>query len=189
MTRIALIACSAAKLPHAAPVRDLYQGQLFRAARRYAEATCDRWYVLSALHGVVDPDQVLDSYDCTIDDVRRGALYEPRTDSEMAGPRRASGKPLVSPDPLTAWASKCRGQLLGHRSVLGARVLPSDVVVMLAGKAYAEPLTALLEAWGAVVERPLRGMGIGRQKQWLKRAAAEMHGSGAQMDLALGGAA
>ncbi|GMV44029.1 MAG: hypothetical protein AMXMBFR64_57450 [Myxococcales bacterium] len=135
MTRIAIIACSRTKLLHAAPARDLYQGQLFRASVAYAEATCDRWYVLSALHHVVDPDEVLEPYERSMADVIRSGRGR-----------------TVSPDPRTAWATRCRGQLMGHRYVLGARVIRGDVVVMLAGRPYAEPLTEWLEAWGAAVD-------------------------------------
>lgn len=72
MARIALVGCSKQKLPHPAPARDLYTSPLFRAARRYAEARCDGWFVVSALHGVVAPDMVVAPYDVTMRDVRAG---------------------------------------------------------------------------------------------------------------------
>ncbi len=62
-TRVGLVGCGAKKLDHAAPARELYTGALFHKAATYAEATCDRWYVLSAEHGLVDPDRVLAPYD------------------------------------------------------------------------------------------------------------------------------
>lgn len=40
----------------------LYTSQLFRKASAYAERTCDRWYILSAKHGLVHPDAVLEPY-------------------------------------------------------------------------------------------------------------------------------
>jgi len=58
-----LIGCGARKLPHPAPARDLYTGSLFRAARSYAEASGLPWMILSGLHGLVAPDQVLEPYD------------------------------------------------------------------------------------------------------------------------------
>lgn len=63
MTTVALVGCAAAKLPHPAPARDLYTSQLFRKASTYAEATSDRWFILSALHGLVDPDRIVEPYD------------------------------------------------------------------------------------------------------------------------------
>lgn len=63
MTRIGLVGCASAKLDRPAPARELYTSSLFRKAAAYAEATCDRWFILSALHGLVHPDAVLDPYD------------------------------------------------------------------------------------------------------------------------------
>lgn len=61
--RVGLVGCSAQKLAAAAPARELYVSQLFRKASAYAEATCDRWYVLSAKHGLIHPDTVIKPYD------------------------------------------------------------------------------------------------------------------------------
>lgn len=63
MVTIGLVGCAAAKLSRPAPARELYTSQLFRKASQYAEANSDRWYVLSALHGVVSPETVLEPYD------------------------------------------------------------------------------------------------------------------------------
>jgi hypothetical protein len=57
------VGCSAKKARTARPAADLYMSPLFRAARRYAEATCSRWYVLSALHGLLAPEKVIEPYD------------------------------------------------------------------------------------------------------------------------------
>jgi hypothetical protein len=62
--RIGLVGCTKSKVAHAAPAGDLYLASpLFRGRREYVERTCDRWFVLSAKHGVVSPDQVLEPYD------------------------------------------------------------------------------------------------------------------------------
>jgi len=61
--RVGLVGCSAQKLDHAAPTRELYVSQLFKKASAYAEATCDRWYILSAKHGLIHPDTVTAPYD------------------------------------------------------------------------------------------------------------------------------
>jgi hypothetical protein len=60
---IALVACSAAKLGHAAPARELYTSQLFKKAAAYAQRTADEWFILSAEHGLVHPDTILEPYD------------------------------------------------------------------------------------------------------------------------------
>jgi len=64
--RIALVACVKEKRASAAPARDLYVSTLFRGLRRYAEAHADAWYVLSAEHCVVRPDQVVAPYERTL---------------------------------------------------------------------------------------------------------------------------
>jgi hypothetical protein len=60
---IGVIACGKAKLDHPAPARELYTGNLFRAAREYVETRCDEWFILSAKHGLVLPDDVLAPYE------------------------------------------------------------------------------------------------------------------------------
>ena len=65
---IGLVACSRTKADHAAPARELYVSPLFRAAREYAEHHYGRghWFILSARHGLVDPDAVLAPYDLSL---------------------------------------------------------------------------------------------------------------------------
>lgn len=66
MTRIGLVGCASQKLKRPAPARELYVSQLFRKAAAYAEATCDVWYILSAKHGLVRPDTVLEPYNLKV---------------------------------------------------------------------------------------------------------------------------
>jgi hypothetical protein len=61
-----LIGCTKEKLPAEAPARELYQGRLFLASVQYAEAIGARWFVLSAAHGLVDPDAVIEPYDVAL---------------------------------------------------------------------------------------------------------------------------
>ena len=65
---IGLVACSATKADSAMPARQLYVSSLFRAASAYAERHYgpSRWFILSALHGLVDPDTVLAPYDFSL---------------------------------------------------------------------------------------------------------------------------
>lgn len=58
--------CVKSKLDRHAQARDLYTSPLFQGRRRYVERTCDRWFVLSAKHGLVAPDSVLEPYDQTL---------------------------------------------------------------------------------------------------------------------------
>lgn len=69
-TNFVLIACSKSKLPERAPARDLYTGPLFQKARLWAERRNLQWFIVSALHGLLKPDQLVDPYNYTIKDFR-----------------------------------------------------------------------------------------------------------------------
>jgi hypothetical protein len=65
--KIGLVSCSKSKLDRPAPARELYSPSTgFRGRRTFVERSCDRWFILSAKHGVVDPDDVLEPYDQTL---------------------------------------------------------------------------------------------------------------------------
>jgi hypothetical protein len=63
---IGLVSCCGKKVGHRAPAQELYASSLFKKSRAYVEARCDRWFVLSALYGVVAPTEVIDTYDVTL---------------------------------------------------------------------------------------------------------------------------
>lgn len=60
---VILIGCVKRKLPTGAPARDLYVSPLFRKGRAYAEHSGVPWFILSAQHGLVAPDDELEPYD------------------------------------------------------------------------------------------------------------------------------
>lgn len=148
MITVGLVACGAAKLAHRAPARELYVGNLFRAASSHAERTCDAWAILSAEHGLVLPDEVLDPYNRRVD--------------------------ALTVEQLRTWTFRVDGRLrldlgLGRMSQAGESV----TVAFFAGEAYRQPL---LERWGSRwrplswrLECPLAGLGIGEQLAWYKR--------------------
>lgn len=74
--RIGLVACSSEKASHRCQARDLYTSQLFRASRAYVEATCVRWYVLSAKHGLLEPSTVIAPYDYALSRLHANAWGE-----------------------------------------------------------------------------------------------------------------
>ena len=63
---VGLVACAATKAATPQPARLLYRSQLFRAASAYAARTYDHWFVLSARHYLVHPDEHLAPYDQTL---------------------------------------------------------------------------------------------------------------------------
>lgn len=69
MTRLyALLGCGKAKAPGPRPAREKYTSDYFRQKREWAEANCERWWVLSAKFGAINPDREIDDYDVTIGD-------------------------------------------------------------------------------------------------------------------------
>ncbi len=66
--RVGLVGCVKTKVNYAAPAQELYVSTLFRGRRLFVEATCDRWFILSAKHGLVAPDEVLEPYEETLND-------------------------------------------------------------------------------------------------------------------------
>jgi hypothetical protein len=66
--RVGLVGCVKTKRQEAAPAQDLYVSPLFRSRRSYVEGTCDRWFILSAKHGLVPPDEVLNPYEDSLNE-------------------------------------------------------------------------------------------------------------------------
>ena len=63
---IFLVSCVKTKLNHSAKAKDLYISLWFQKARAYVEQRMkpgDKWFILSALHCLVAPDQVLAPYE------------------------------------------------------------------------------------------------------------------------------
>ena len=61
-----LLGCVSRKLTTRAPAKELYCSSLWRRRRAYAESSGRPWLILSALHGLVDPDELLDPYDVSL---------------------------------------------------------------------------------------------------------------------------
>lgn len=68
MKKIALVACVKAKRDEPSHASRLYDSTWFRKARAYAETKADTWRILSAKHGVLHPDKVIDPYDMSLHD-------------------------------------------------------------------------------------------------------------------------
>lgn len=68
--RVILTQCVKEKSDSRKQAKDLYTSDYFVKQRQYAELRGDEWYILSAEHGLVHPDQELDPYDRHIDSVK-----------------------------------------------------------------------------------------------------------------------
>lgn len=60
---VCLVACTSRKGLYPAPAQFIYKSPLFAAARNYAESRCDRWFILSAKHGLLSPYEEIAPYD------------------------------------------------------------------------------------------------------------------------------
>jgi hypothetical protein len=101
--------------------------------RAFVERTCDRWFILSALHGLVDPSRVLEPYDRTLKDA-------------SAAERRA-------------WSARVVGDLKRTLGNLGDVIF--EVHAGTEYREFG--LRQGLEREGATIEVPARGLRMGEQ--------------------------
>ena len=131
--RVGLIGCVKTKQRAAAKAAELYISPLFVGRRRWVEQTCDRWYVLSALHGLLHPDEVVSPYDVT-----------------LVGAPRAE---------RTAWARRVLAQIGGELGDVSGVVF--EVHAGAAYRDHG--LVSGLRSRGARVEIPAAGLSQGGQ--------------------------
>jgi cytoplasmic iron level regulating protein YaaA (DUF328/UPF0246 family) len=65
---IYLVQCSKTKREFPSPAQYLYTSDLFKKSSAYSKKHADKWFILSALHHLVHPDQTLDYYNVTLKD-------------------------------------------------------------------------------------------------------------------------
>lgn len=68
---VVLIGCVKTKQDRGAPAKDLYVSDYFRKMRAYAEGVGVRWFILSAEHGLVGPEDWLEPYERYLPDADR----------------------------------------------------------------------------------------------------------------------
>jgi hypothetical protein len=139
-----VVGCGKSKLAGSAKAKDLYTGSLFRLARRYAELSGQVWVILSAAHGVIEPDVIVRSYDQSLP--RAGAALE-------------------------QWARKAACDIEQRRSRDPVGLLLGQSVEILAGVTYAGPLAAQLDALDIEWTQPLVGLGTGWRLRRLRQMA------------------
>lgn len=65
-----LVACVGEKQPVGAEAQNLYQSTWFRYARNYVGMHGEEWAILSAKHGLLMPDTVVEPYDTTLNNMK-----------------------------------------------------------------------------------------------------------------------
>lgn len=73
---VALVSCVKKKRETPAPAQDLYVSQLFRGLRVYAERDADAWFILSAEHGLLRPEQIVAPYERTLNTMAKADRIE-----------------------------------------------------------------------------------------------------------------
>ncbi|MBY6367994.1 hypothetical protein HQ604_16740 [Rhodococcus corynebacterioides] len=68
---VVLVGCVKSKRPEGALAKDLYTSDYFAKMRAYAESTERPWFILSAEHGLVSPNDWLEPYNCYLPDMSR----------------------------------------------------------------------------------------------------------------------
>ena len=139
MTReIGLVSCVKSKRDEPAPPKDLYTSSYFEKMRTYAEQYHDDWWILSAKHGLLDPDgEPIDPYDETLTGARVATKRE--------------------------WSDRVAEELdeAGFLS-------EDTTLVLHAGKDYYEELLPLIEETGVTIKIPTEGLRIGEKQAWYK---------------------
>jgi len=74
--RIGLVGCVKEKSYFSQNACDLYTSTLFKGRRLYVEASCTEWWILSAKHGLVHPEELLSPYDFTLKEVSKEKCRE-----------------------------------------------------------------------------------------------------------------
>lgn len=133
---IGLVSCVKSKRDDPASPKELYSSDYFTKMRKYAETHHDEWYILSAKHGLLEPDgDPIAPYDETLGNFSKAAQRE--------------------------WANSVRTQL-AEAGILDSTV----TLVVHAGTAYYEELLPLIEDHVESIEIPTEGLAIGETKAW-----------------------
>jgi hypothetical protein len=142
-----LVSCAKSKRAEASAAKDLYTSAAFANRRRIAENEGDRWFILSGLYGLVDPDRVVEPYEM-----------------DLNGAGRIERE---------AWSKRVTAQVAEH---LGSDLSDAKFEV-LAGAAYcSHGLIDGLVALGAQVDWPVRGMRQGEQGAYFVSRASGLAG-------------
>jgi len=117
-----LIQCVNSKRDKACKAKRLYNSTYFNRMREYAEATGKPWKILSAKHGLVDPEDVVEPYDAFgLSQVQCRRIAAELDRQDVTTVKIVAGKKYTNPltPELEAYGIEvtelCRGQQIGER--------------------------------------------------------------------------
>lgn len=140
--RVGLIGCVKTQVSQAKRAEDLFESPLFFGRRNYVDKVCDRWFIMSAVHGLTRPGDFIESYDTTLADVSVAA-------------RRTWSNNII-----TALRAELGG-LSGHIFEIHA-----------GADYRAFGLVKGLRAAGGVIELPTEGLSLAQQVSFYKKHAS-----------------
>lgn len=134
---VGLVSCVKSKQAEPAVPKELYTSDYFQKMRGYAEREHDDWWILSARHGLLDPDgEPVEPYDETL-----------------------TGAPVAR---QREWAERVFAELDA-----AGLLDDSTLLVIHAGKSYYGELLPLLEDSDVVqISIPTEGLAIGETLAW-----------------------
>lgn len=136
MAEIGLVSCVKTKRDEPTPPNDLYTSDYFEKMRSYAEQHHDDWWILSAKHGLLDPDGPhIKAYDETLN----GAAIDRKRE----------------------WSQTVYNQLQ-DREIL----VDGNRLIFHAGRDYYDELLPLLEDTPVEIEAPTDGLQFGETLAW-----------------------
>lgn len=140
-----LLGCVSQKGTQPVPARDLYISPLWRKRRSYAETTGKPWMILSAEHGLVDPDEVVAPYG-------RYLESQPRQYREH-------------------WSHSTAEAVIGAAREMEAKTIELHAGSTYLDYGF----ISALERAGFSVTRPLLGLRIGEQLAWYGGSSTRIH--------------
>lgn len=142
---IVLVSCVSRKRDQKKQAQDLYYGPLFEYSMAYAHSLKpNRIFIVSALHGLLELEKEIESYDVTM-------AYVPPD-------KRKPGLKILTKTEKEAWGVRVCSDLSKYAD------LEKDKFILLAGSEYAKPLRSRIK----ILEEPLEGLQQGRRVARLK---------------------
>lgn len=90
MSRILLLGCVSRKHDRPSPAADLYASPLWSKRPNYANETGRTWFSLSALHGLLDQETVIEPYEVSFPDLKGQAAKKARAARVFADLQQAA---------------------------------------------------------------------------------------------------
>jgi hypothetical protein len=111
------------------PAKDAYVGAPFKVNRAYAERFADRWVILSAKYGFIDPDFLIpQDYNVTFNDPASGPISSVELRQQADGKRLSAFESVIALG-STTYSDLARQALAGATVVAPVAGLPLGIAL------------------------------------------------------------